>query len=789
MTNTDRPAPLPVAALRWRCDPSTLGFSTTDDIDPAPGIVGQDAAVASLQFGIEINAPGQNVYVRGLSGTGRLSLVRELLEEIRPESPPGHDVCYVHNFAEPDRPRALRFPRGEGKAFCERMADFRRFIVEDLAAALRDELVQQRRAEIERRTVAEIDKLTKPIEQELETAGLALGVVKAGGVAQPVILPVIGGEPAPPEKIAALRAEGALSDEAMHEIEEKIEAVRVHVDDVFGKVAVLQRSLRKDTRALVEHEARRAMLAASADLRRDFGEPGVAAFLDAVIDDVLHEQLPKLDPELLERLYNVNLLISRSKDETSPVIVENAPSLRTLVGTVDAIGEDEGRRHGDHMSIHAGSLLRADGGVIVMEASEVIASPGAWAALVRTLRSGRVEIVPPDTGLPWLAPAIKPEPVEVNVKVVLLGESWLYYTLDQHDPDFPNLFKVLADFDSTLPRDDSSLRLYAGVLARIAKTESLLPFGADAVAALAEHGARIAAARGKLTARFGRLADIAREAAYLARKSNARIVDATHVQDAVRRTKARADAPVRRLWESIKDGSIRIATSGTEVGQVNGLAVIQAGPLTYGFPTRITATLGPGVGGAINIDREAQLSGAIHTKAFYILGGLLRRLLQSSHPLTFTASIAFEQSYGGIDGDSASGAEICCLLSALTGLPMRQGLAMTGAIDQMGNILPIGAVNEKLEGFFDACCAQGLTGEQGAIIPAANVGDLMLRHDVVEACARGEFAVYPVESINEALALFFDRDPGSRQPPHSDGSVLAVAVERARLLYERSSAP
>jgi ATP-dependent Lon protease len=338
-----------------------------------------------------------------------------------------------------------------------------------------------------------------------------------------------------------------------------------------------------------------------------------------------------------------------------------------------------------------------------------------------------------------------------------------------------------------LPRDETSLQLYAGVLARIAKTESLPAFAAEAVAALAEHGARIAASRGKLTARFGRLADIAREAAYLARKRGAARVDASLVREAVTRTKARGDGPVRHFRESIAEGSIRVATTGTEVGQVNGLAVIQAGPLTYGFPTRITATVGPGAGGTINIDREAQLSGAIHTKAFFILGGLLRQLLQSDHPLTFDASIAFEQSYGGIDGDSASGAEICCLLSALTRLPLRQELAMTGAIDQMGNILAIGAVNEKVEGFFDACCVRGLTGAQGVIIPAANVGDLMLRHDVVEACAGGEFAVYPVDAIGEAVALFFDCEPGARRPPHPAGSVLAIAVERARLLYDRAA--
>jgi ATP-dependent Lon protease len=327
------------------------------------------------------------------------------------------------------------------------------------------------------------------------------------------------------------------------------------------------------------------------------------------------------------------------------------------------------------------------------------------------------------------------------------------------------------------------------VIARIVREEGLPPCDAGAVASLAEHGARIAASPGKLTARFGRLADIAREAAYLCRKRSAPMVVADDVAEAVRRTKARADGAARRFREAITQGAIRIATAGAEIGQVNGLAVINAGPLTYGFPSRITATMGPGTRGAINIERESQLSGAIHTKAFYILGGLLRHLLGAEHPLTFEASIAFEQSYGGIDGDSASGAEMCCLLSALTDMPVRQGLAMTGAIDQKGNILPIGAVNEKVEGFFDTCRARGLTGDQGVIIPATNVGDLMLRQDLVEACGRGEFAVYPVDSILEAVALFFDATPGAARPPHPAGTVLARAVEAARLLYRRSHPP
>jgi ATP-dependent Lon protease len=383
--------------------------------------------------------------------------------------------------------------------------------------------------------------------------------------------------------------------------------------------------------------------------------------------------------------------------------------------------------------------------------------------------------------VPWQLPALKPEPIPVKLKIVMIGDARLYYALDAFDTGFADYFKVLADFSTTIERTPTGIGFYAGVLAGLAMREKLPAFDRTAVAALVEHGSRIAAQEDKLTARFGRLADLAREAAYLCRRDERDVVTAGDVNEAVRRTKRRADLPARRFTEMITKGVIRVNTSGEQVGEVNGLAVMHAGPLTYGFPARITATIGAGSAGAINIEREANLSGAIHTKGFYILSGLLRYLLRTPHPLTFSASIAFEQSYGGIDGDSASGAEMCCLLSALTDVPLRQDLAMTGAIDQVGHILPIGGVNEKIEGFYDVCAAAGLTGTQGVIIPKTNVGDLMLRQDVVDACADGKFQVYAVDTIQEALALFTGRavEVLDDEGYYEDDCLLGQAVEQA----------
>ncbi len=792
------PEPLTPTALRWRCDPSTLGFASTREFAPIPGIIGQDEAIDALRFGLEIHAPGQNVYVRGLEGTGRLTTVRKLLEETRPESPPAPDHLYVHDFEHPDQPKLITVERGRGELFCEKLGELCRFIVRDLDTALSGELTTSRRQQLEQQTLAEVHARTQPLEAELAAAGLALVIREAGGVTQPLILPAVDGKPVAPERFVAMIESGELSSDTLEQLEQRSKSAQERVERVFREVGQLQRKLRDQVRELLQSEAEALLRMATQELRELFPIAKVGEWLDTLVNDVVHRQLGGLGGlEQHAALYEANPLSCHTADEPPPVIVESVATMRSLLGTIDAAMTPEGRARTDHTAVRAGSLVRADGGVLALEAAEVLAQPGAWPALVRTLRSGLVKLVMPE--LPILVPvsSLEPEPIPVNVKVVLLGDSELYCLLDQIDNDFPHLFKVLADFDELIPRTAASVELYARVFARIVAEERLPAFSSAAIAELAEHGARVAAVGKKLTARVGRLADIAREAAFLARKdaTNNRETDlevsGEHVREAVRRTKRRGALPARRFRELVTEGRIHVSTEGAVVGQINGLAVIQAGPLTYGFPTRITATIGAGVGGTVNIEREAELSGAIHTKSFFILGGLLRQLLRSEHPLTFDASIAFEQSYGGIDGDSASGAEIVCLISTLCNEPIRQDIAMTGAIDQIGNILPIGAVNEKIEGYYDTCKARGLTGTQGVVIPAANVGDLMLRHDLVEACTRGEFRVWPVARIHEAVALYFGRPAGERDPEsgfYPEGSVLHAAVMSAFMLWQRAQA-
>ncbi|MGD2109614.1 MAG: ATP-binding protein [Phycisphaerae bacterium] len=784
------PAPLAAEALRWRCDWEDFPFDTTADVEPVAGVVGQDLAVEAVRYGLATNAPGQNVFVRGLTGTGRLTMVRRLLEDLRLTCPLVKDCCYVHNFSQPDRPRLITLEAGRGAELQRRVGGVIRFIRDHLAPALTSKGVSEQRTLLDQETEKKLKELVVPFEETLKQAGLTLVTLEAGPVMQTTIYPLVEGKAVDPEEFDELHRQGEVTDEQFNAVRERYDEYSLQLSGLNERANKIRRKHSEAVGKLFERSARSLLEKLVSEVQDAFPDPVVRVFLSEVVEDVVSNRLGNLDEGTkFTRLYQVNVVSGHEAEGGCPIVVETAPTLRNLLGTVDYEYEPGDDVRPNHVGIRAGSLLRADGGFLILEDREVLDEPDAWKALKRVLRTGKLEISAPGGPFPGWAPALKPDPIDVDVKVVLLGDPWTYALLDEFDADFGYLFKVLADFDDVIERNDEGCRHYAAVLAHIARNEQLLPFDRGAVGALIEFGARIAASRGKLSARFGRVADIAREAAFIAAEGSPQRpkrvsgrVSADDVRRAVRRGKQRANLPARRFRELVADGTIRVETTGSAVGQINGLAVLQAGPMVYGFPTRVTATIGPGTAGVINIDREAALSGAIHTKGFYILGGLLRYLLRTDHPLAFDASVAFEQSYGAIDGDSASGAEICCLLSALTDIPIRQGLAMTGAIDQRGNILAVGAVNEKVEGFYDVCRELGTAEGRGVIIPRANAGDLMLREDLVEACAAGTFQVYAIERVHEALALLTGQAAGTRgaRGKYPKDTVLGIAVKRAR---------
>ena len=606
--------PLGASSLRWCCDDVLPSFETTDEVEPITGVVGQDDAIEALRYGLEIFAPGQNIYVRGIAGTGRMTLVRQLLEDISPSCPLADDRAYVHNFAQPSRPRLIVLPRGRGRAFRRGVDRLIEFVEEELAQTLNSESMRAKRAALDRTAQNAMRELGAPFEEELRAIGLALVTRSTSGGVQPDILPVVEGEPVPFETLETMRSQGKIEAGEVERIRERIGSFSRTFEEINHKIAERRLRHREDLRALLETETRRFLGYYIEAIESEFGVPEVCDFLADVVADLV-QRLGALDQiKKATRKYRVNPILEHRADAGCPIVIENAPTLRNLLGEIEREFVAQGGMHADHMMIQGGSLLNADGGFLILEARDVLAEPGAWKVLIRSLRSGMLEIVPAELASPFGAPFLKPDPIPINVKVVLIGDGGLYEILNGTDPDFGQLFKVLADFESTIPRDRTGVRYYAGVISRIARDEDLLPFRREAVVALVDHGARIAGRRDRLTTRFGRLADIAREAAFLADKENRRSVQRNDVREAIRRGRRRADLPARRFRQMIAEGTIGIRTTGTEIGQVNGLAVVSTGPLTYGFPQRITATVGPGSAGVVDIEREAELSGAIHTK-------------------------------------------------------------------------------------------------------------------------------------------------------------------------------
>lgn len=773
--------------LYWQVDKNALPFNSTKDIKPAVQVFGHDTAKAALTYAIECQAPGLNAYVRGLSGSGRKTLVKQIFAEIKPKARVQRDFCYVHNFTHPNAPRLILLNAGYGKMLKQMLSSFADYVRNDLPKTLNSDSIRAERKIVEEKTNKSVSQLYAPFEKKLSTLSLGLANVQEGQKTRMIIAPVSQGRILSPEELESLLQSGKFSPQTL----EKIEAQMPDLQDELLQIAeqandIVENSF-AEIRRIDTKFAREQLSGHLNAISKKFTNPHLDKYLDEIIDDFirnkLHNQKAQFDPS---ELYDVNILNSRFENDDAPIIIERSPTLSNLLGAV----ETEGKMP-PYQSMSAGALVKADGGFLVIEVDEALSEGGAWATIIRTLRAGKLSIAFEDNPEGRRA-VIKPEAMPLDIKVILIGSHQRFYELNAYDPDFGEQFKVLVDLDTSLKRQSESYLQYAHVVRKVVESDGLLHFNRDAIAQLIEHGARLAGGYEKLSARFGRVMDTAREAAYLAQKAGAKRVSDKHIIGAIRAAKKRSYAPAKRFYALLENGTIRIDTHGKVIGQINGLAVSQAVNIDYGFPARITATLAPGKTGLIDIEGQADLSGQIHTKGFYILGGLLRHLLRPDHALSFAASIAFEQSYGGIDGDSASGAEACCLLSALTDMPIKQSLAMTGAIDQFGHLQAIGGVNEKIEGFFDTCRFNTLNGEQGVIIPTANIGELMLRDDVIRACRDGQFHIYAVDHVLDALAILTGtascKDDLLACRPYADNSLLATAVLRAETLYQQSQA-
>jgi lon-related putative ATP-dependent protease len=752
---------------RWRCEPAKLNFNNTSEIDVSISILGQPDAIEALQYGLETRAPGSNVFVRGLSGFGRMPLINQVVMQSSLGSVTLPDRCYVYNFSEPDQPRLLEIGAGIGRSFQQAMDRFAEFIKVDLPQYLDSDIVKSKLRQLNQRTQNEIKEIGRPFDEELRLAGLSIVSVQIGQNMLPTIMPVIEGKAVTLEELQQRRLSDEITEEAFDEIDKKVESFEKKFAELGQEINNAQISHREALQDLTVKEAKQFISSRINILKGQFDFESVKEFLDEINDDLINVEMRNTNPNIDFTLnYRVNLIRSKTADTQRPVISVSNPNLASLVGRIDQEFAGNGALvRSDHLMIKPGALLEADGGFLILEAQDILTEPGSWAALLRTLKTGFFEMGMGELLGLWGGPKLRPKPIPVDIKVILVGNPESYYLLNQYEPRFASLFKVLADFADTIDRDAAGFEAYGNVISNLVQRDGLSHFSSEAVARLIEHGARICAQKGQLTSQFGRIADIAREASFIAEKSlsndDAIHVQGIHVTDAIANTRRRADIPARRFRRLIANKVLRIDLEDKVVGQINGLAVTSEGPLTFGFPTRITASIGPGRDGAINIEREASLSGNVHTKGFLILKGLIQKILNLHHPLAFSVSIAFEQTYGGIDGDSASAAEFCCLLSALTAIPIKQSMAITGAIDQHGNILPIGGATEKIEGFYDACLSLGVRANHGVIIPESNVGDLMLREDIVEAVGSGTFTIYSVSSIMNVLPLMMERETDS----------------------------
>ena len=779
--------PLPPSALRWECDPALLNIATTDDIKATREIIGQERAVRALQIGLEIHHDGYNVFVTGEPGTGRMTTIRRLLHEAETRKVELRDYCYVYNFRNPDMPVCLELPAGQGVSLRDEMEDF----VRDLKANIPSLFESQRYQEARKVTLQHFQDRQKSIlhdfEKRVREQGFELVQVQVGNMMRPDVVPVSEGQPVSLEQLETKVQKGEFTQEQYDRIRETQSVLEKQMAAVFRELRNIEKKVQLSLTELEERFVMPVVDESIAVLKTTYASPKVADYIEQVrehirlnLDRFRTQTAPATQPAEAEEVeedefveYYVNVLVDNSHTERVPIIIENNPKYKNIFGTVERELERGGVWRTDFLHIKAGSLLRANGGYLVLNALDTLVEPWAWQDLKRTLRTRKVEIATYEPLFGIVPTAMKPEAIDLDVKVIMVGDSWIYQLLYARDEDFKKIFKIRADFDSEMPRNDQTVQQYLRFIKLICEEEKLHPLDASAVSQVIEFGVRLAGRKAKLTTRFNVIADIAREANYWATKAGAPTVTSDHVEKAIAERIYRVQLIEDKLQDMIQEGVIMIDTEGSVVGQVNGLSVYDLGEHAFGKPSRITAKTALGRTGVINIEREAELSGPTHNKGVAILTGYLRSRFAQKRPLIMDASITFEQSYGGVDGDSASSTEIFAILSSLSEIPIRQEIAVTGSVNQKGEIQPIGGVNLKIEGFYDVCKARGLTGHQGVIIPKQNIDDLMVREDILASVSKGEFHVWAISSVDEGIEILTGVKAGARQ---KDGSFEPATV-------------
>jgi len=755
--------------LSNKCDPDIFEFSNTSEIEPINDVIGQERAVKAMEFGLKVKMKGYNIYISGATGSGKTRYAENYIKSIAINEKTPDDWCYVYNFDNPSQPIAINLPAGKGREFQKDMEEFVKNLGSEISKAFDDEEYIKEKQSISRRFQKQKEELIDRLNKEAEKYDFKVKNTSSGIY----FLPIIDG------KAISLQEYGELDENIKSEISKKSEIVHEETAEIIRSIRTVEKSEQED---IDELESKITLLTIGtyiSDLKEKYKDnEKIVTYLDKVQEDILSnldefkEEEPTDDQQLFpwivksaeapENRYYVNLIVDNSELKGAPVICDFNPTYYNLLGKVEYENEF-GTMTTDYTMIKPGLFHQANGGYLILQINDVLSNTLSWESLKRVIKTKKLcmENLKEQLGLVAVS-TLKPEAIPVDVKVILVGNEMIYQFLYEYDEEFRKLFKIKVDFDGEMPRNSENIKKLSHFISSFCKNENTLPFDRTGVAAVVEYSSRLVEDQNKLTTKISDIVDILCEACTWAEIDGSNVVTGTHVKKAISEKNYRSNKYDKKLLELLEDGTIMIDTDGEVVGQINGLTILDMGDYSFGKPSRITATTYMGKSGIVNIEREAEMSGTSHTKGILILSGYIGQKYAQNMPLSLTASICFEQLYGEIDGDSASSAELYAILSSLSELPIKQYIAVTGSVNQRGEIQPIGGATQKIEGFFELCKIRGLTGKQGVIIPHQNVKNLMLNDEVIEAIKEGKFHIYPVKTIDEGIEILTGVKAGKR---------------------------
>jgi len=784
---------LTLSELRTACDPAVFDFIDTSELEPLDKVIGQERAVQAIDFGLNMKSPGYNIFVTGIEGTGKSTIIKDIVTKFARILPTPNDWCMVNNFRDEYRPRPIAAAPGRGIQFSRKMNRLVIDLKRELPKAFENKSFLDRRAEIQKKYGKQNEALVDKLEKSARVMNLQINRTQTGFQAMPL----------KEEKLLTQEEFQKLTDSEQVKIKENVRAIHSDFEATERELTRLSHEQRDEVEQLVAEVALNAVKNRLGTLRDEYrGNEDISTYLDEVQTDIVEnvesfirsrEEGDKGEGFMLQDSptnfdkYRVNVLVDHTLTKGAPVIFETNPTYQNVFGQIEKRSY-MGTVSTDFNLIQAGSLLRANGGYLIMEVESVLMNPLVWSSLKRTLQNKRLFIEDVPTGLGYGTASLRPEPIPLEVKVILLGRYEPFQLLQNYDSKFNKIFRVRADFDNEVNRTDDTIRQYSQFIARVCKEENLLPFTPAGVVSIVEYGEKYASNKSKLSLRFGQIVGVIKEADYWARRDGAGRVTDQYVTKAFNEYRFRYNLYEEKLHESYVNNTIFIDVDGEAIGQVNALAVYKIGDISFGRPARITAETYMGKEGVVNIERESKLSGKTHDKGVLILSGYLGRIFAQKFPLSVSISLTFEQSYGGIDGDSASSTELYAILSSLADIPIHQGIAVTGSVNQKGQIQAIGGVNQKIEGYFEVCKSKGLTGRQGVIIPQANVKNMMLKKEVIDAVRDGKFHVYQVATVTEGIEILTGIPAGEPGPEgdYPEGTLYHKVQKKLKLYLQRS---